>query len=76
MVERHDSDGPARLLLQPALALDECKALALRLNASPRHIAPVLHRWQQGTAPLTHDYADGVRSGPCGRSTCEIPEDP
>lgn len=30
------------------------------LEAMELVVAPVFHRWQQGTAPLTHDYADGV----------------
>jgi AcrR family transcriptional regulator len=30
------------------------------LEAMELVVAPVFHRWQQGTAPLTHAYADGV----------------
>lgn len=30
------------------------------LEAMELVVAPIFHRWQQGTAPLTHGYADGV----------------
>jgi AcrR family transcriptional regulator len=30
------------------------------LEAMELVVAPIFHRWQQGTAPLTHAYADGV----------------
>ncbi|GAA4670621.1 TetR/AcrR family transcriptional regulator [Nocardioides nanhaiensis] len=35
------------------------------LEALELVVAPVFHRWQQGSGPLTHSYADGVAARAC-----------